>query len=111
MVDGAADIVARKAELLETMIREFTHTATNLAREIAIEEERTRIKDPAHVAYSTLAKALAVRPGNLLMSAADAETRLLEARREVDEAKARASGLAGATEAVERPNSRASHAA
>ena len=60
MVDGVADIVARKIELLETMIGEFTHTAASLAREIAIEEERTRINDPTHVAYSTLAKALAV---------------------------------------------------
>ncbi len=98
MVDGVADIVARKVELLETMIREFTSTAAYLAREVAIEEERTRIKDPTHVAYSTLAKALAVRRGNLLMSAADAETRLLDARRQLDEARARASSPAGATE-------------
>jgi hypothetical protein len=91
MVNGVADIVARKVELLETMIREFGSTAANLAREIAIEEDRTRIKDPTHVAYSTLAKALTVRRGNLLMSAADAETRLLEARHELDEARARAS--------------------
>ena len=98
MVNGVADIVARKVELLETMIREFTSTAANLAREVAIEEERTRIKDPTHVAYSTLAKALAVRRANLLMSAADAETRLLEARRELDEARARASDPAGVTE-------------
>ena len=91
MVNGVADIVARKVELLETMIREFTSTAANLEREIAIEEERTRIKDPTHVAYSTLAKALAVRRGNLLMSAADTEKRLLDARRELDEGRARAS--------------------
>ena len=76
MISGVADIVARKVALLETMIREFTSTAANLAREVAIEEERTRIKDPANVAYSTLAKAVAVRRANLLMSAADAETRL-----------------------------------
>jgi flagellar protein FliJ len=111
MVNVVADIVARKVELLETMIREFTNTAANLAREIAIEEERTKIKDSAHVAYSTLAKALATRRGNLLMSAADAETRLLVARRELDEARARASGLAGAPEDVEQPNGQASHAA
>ena len=91
MVNGIADIVARKAQLLETMIREFKSTAANLERAIAIEEERTRIKDPNHVAYSTLATALAMRRGKLLMSAADAELRLLAARREVDEATAMAS--------------------
>jgi len=73
MVNGIADIVALKARLLETMIREFKSTAANLEREIAIEEERTRIKDPTHVAYSTLANALATRRANLLISAADVE--------------------------------------
>ena len=102
MVDGVADIVVRKVALLETMIREFTGTAAYLAREVAIEEERTRIKDPTHVAYSTLAKALAMRRANLLMSAADAETRLLEARRE---ARARASNSAGAMEDLEKASS------
>ena len=102
MVDGVADIVVRKVALLETMIREFTGTAAYLAREVAIEEERTRIKDPTHVAYSNLAKALAMRRANLLMSAADAETRLLEARRE---ARARASNSAGAMEDLEKASS------
>ena len=81
----------RKVELLETMIRDFTSTAANLAREIADEEERTRIKDPNHVAYSTLAKALAIRCGKLLMSVADAEMMLSAARCELDEATAMAS--------------------
>jgi flagellar protein FliJ len=105
MVNGVADILARKVELLETMIREFTSTAANLAREVEIEEERTRIKDPAHVAYSTLAKAVAVRRANLLLSAADAETRLLEAQRELDEARASASAPAGAAEDSEKASS------
>jgi len=76
----------RKVELLEAMIRDFTSTAAHLAGEIAAEEKRTRIKDPNHVAYSTLAKALATRRGKLLMSVADAEMRLLAARHELGEA-------------------------
>ena len=111
MVDGVADIVARKVALLETMIREFTSTAANLAREIAIEEERTRIKDPTHVAYSTLAKALAVRRGNLLMSAADAETRLLEARASLTKREQEHPIPAGATEDLEQASSPAPRAA
>jgi hypothetical protein len=105
MVDGVADIVGRKIELLETMTREFTATATNLAREIAIEEERTRIKDPAHVAYSTLAKALAVRRANLLSSVADVEMRLFDARRELDEANPRAPASARTAEDVGQASS------
>ena len=111
MISGVADIVARKVALLETMIREFTSTAANLARELAIEEERTRIKDPNNVAYSTLAKALAVRRGNLLMSAADAETRLIDARGELDEARAGASEPASVAENLEQVNSAAPRAA
>jgi flagellar protein FliJ len=109
MVKGVADIMAQKVELLETMIREFRSTAANLAGEILAEEERTRIKDPTHVAYSTLATALAVRRGNLLMSAADVEMRLPEARRQLDEA--RASAHADAAEALEQASSPAPRAA
>ena len=107
----------RKVELLETMICDFRSTAANLAREIGAEEERTRIKDPNHVAYSTLAKALAMRRGKLLMSAAAAEMRLLAARREVDEATAMASrevekaAAAGSMMEFGRVDDQASHAA
>lgn len=81
----------RKVALLETMVRDFASTAANLAREIVAEEERTRIKDPNDVAYSTLAKALALRRGKLLMSAGDAEMWLLATRCELGEATAMAS--------------------
>ena len=107
----------RKVELLETMIRDFTNTAANLAREIGAEEERTRIKDPNHFAYSMLAKALAMRRGKLLMSTADAEMRLLAARREVDETTAMSSHelekTATASSMMEfgRVDDQASHAA
>ena len=56
---------------METMIRDFEHMAVDLARQIAAEEERTGIKDLAHFAYSTFAKAAALRRGNLLTSVAD----------------------------------------
>jgi flagellar FliJ protein len=107
----------RKVELLETMIRDFRSTAADLARAIGAEEERTRIKDPNHAAYSMLAKALAMRRGKLLMSAADAEMRLLAARHEVEEAPAIASRevekatAAGSMMEFGRVNDQASHAA
>jgi hypothetical protein len=107
----------RKVELLETMIRDFRRTAANLGREIGAEEERTRIKDPNHVAYSSLAKALAMRRGKLLVSAADAEIMLKTARREVEEATAMAAcevekaAAAGSRMEFGRVDEKASHAA
>ena len=76
---------ARKVALLEATITSFERMGANLADEIAAEEERTRIKDPNHVAYSTLAKATALRRRNLLISTADLKSKLDAARRELDE--------------------------
>ena len=52
---------ARKVASIETMISDFEHVAVDLARQIAAEEERTGIKDLAHFAYSTFAKAASLR--------------------------------------------------
>jgi flagellar protein FliJ len=93
-----AEVTARKIEVLNTMFREFTSTAADLALQIAAEEERSRITDPTHVAYSTLAKALAMRRSNLLVSAAEVETRIVEAQRLLDDARVRASSAVSAAE-------------
>jgi len=77
---------ARKVASLESMIRDFEMMASDLSRQIAAEEERTGIKDPAHFAYSTFAKAAAQRRGNLLTSVADLKAKLDAARREHEEA-------------------------
>jgi flagellar FliJ protein len=76
---------ARKAALLETMIRDFNNMALDLAQQIAAEEERTKIRDTGHFAYSTFAKAAALRRSNLLTSVADLKTKLDAAKRELDE--------------------------
>jgi flagellar protein FliJ len=76
---------ARKVSSLETMILDLEHIATDLARQIAVEEERTGIKDPAHFAYSTFAKAASQRRSNLLTSVADLKAKLDSARRELEE--------------------------
>jgi hypothetical protein len=44
---------ARKVASLEMMVIDLDHMAMELARQISVEEERTGIKNPAHVAYST----------------------------------------------------------
>lgn len=77
---------ARKVASMETMILDLEHIAADLARQIAAEEERTGIKDPAHFAYSTFAKAAGQRRANLLNSVTDLKVKLDNARREHEEA-------------------------
>jgi flagellar export protein FliJ len=77
---------ARKAASIETMILDFEHMAADLSRQIAAEEERTGVRDPAHFAYSTFAKAAALRRSNLLTSVADLRVKLDAARQEHEEA-------------------------
>jgi flagellar FliJ protein len=76
---------ARKVGSMETMIRDLEHIASDLARQIAAEEERTGIKDPAHFAYSTFAKAAGQRRSNLVTSISDLKVKLDSARREHEE--------------------------
>lgn len=77
---------ARKLASLEAMIRDFETMISELSRQIAAEEDRTSIKDPAHFAYSTFAKAAAQRRGNLLASVADLKAKLDIARRDHEDA-------------------------
>ena len=77
---------ARKVGSIETMILDFEHMAVDLSRQIAAEEERTGVRDPAHFAYSTFAKAAALRRANLLTSVADLRVKLDAARQEHDDA-------------------------
>jgi flagellar protein FliJ len=67
---------ARKVEDLESMIRDFEQMASDLDRQIAIEEDRTGIKDVAHFSYSTFAKAAATRRANLIASVDDLRLKL-----------------------------------
>lgn len=75
---------ARKVADIEAMIREFETMATDLARQIASEEERTGVKDPKHFAYSTFAKAAAQRRDNLVISVEDLRVKLAAAEVERD---------------------------
>jgi flagellar protein FliJ len=67
---------ARKVEDLESMIRDFEQMALDLNRQVAIEEDRTGIKDPSHFSYSTFAKAAATRRANLIASVDDLRVKL-----------------------------------
>src|SRR5215468_6263982 len=73
--------------LLGTIIRDFDSMIAQLDGQIAAEEDRTRIKDPGHPAYSTFAMAAAKRRQNLLISVAHTRSMLDVAKRELDEVK------------------------
>jgi flagellar FliJ protein len=77
---------ARKVGSIEMMILDFEHMAVDLSRQIAAEEERTGVRDPAHFAYSTFAKAAALRRANLLTSVTDLRVKLDAARQEHEDA-------------------------
>src|SRR4249920_322628 len=79
---------ARKVASLKAMVLDFEHMASDLARHIAAEEERTGVRSSAHFAYSTLAKAMTLRRNNLLESVTNLNAMLDIARRELGAAEA-----------------------
>ncbi|MGH6865756.1 MAG: flagellar export protein FliJ [Methyloceanibacter sp.] len=76
----------RKVAEIESMIGEFNHMASDLDRQIAIEQERSGVSDVNHYAYPTFAKAAIQRRNNLAASAADLEAKLASARGDLEEA-------------------------
>jgi flagellar export protein FliJ len=79
------DECRRKVAQIETMIAEFLRMATDLDREIQVEQERAGIHDPAHFAYPTYAKAAMQRRENLKRSADELQGQLEEARAALQE--------------------------
>jgi hypothetical protein len=93
----------RKVADIEAMIHEFEQMAADLDRQIAGEEERTGIRNEAHFAYSTFARAAAQRRDNLRASVAGLREKLELAVAVRDEAVAE---LEVATTAEERGTDR-----
>jgi hypothetical protein len=83
-----ADEKRRKVADIEAMIHEFEQMAADLERQITSEEERTGIRNEAHFAYSTFARAAAQRRDNLRASIADLREKLEHAVAVRDEAVA-----------------------
>jgi len=80
------DEMRRRVTQIEAMIADFRRMSAELEREIATEQERAGIDDPAHFAYPTYAKAAIARRENLLHSAAELETQLDDARAQLADA-------------------------
>ena len=76
----------RRLAQIEMMIAEFNRMAGELDREIAAEEQKTGVKDTAHYAYSTYARAARTRRDNLVHSADELKGQLEEARSLFDQA-------------------------
>jgi flagellar export protein FliJ len=70
----------RKVAQIEGMIAEFERMATELEREIKVEQDRAGIHDPSHFAYPTYAKAAIQRRENLSRSANELKTQLDDAK-------------------------------
>ncbi len=76
----------RRVAQIEFMISDFERMASELDREIQIEEQRAGISDKAHFAYPTYARAAMQRKENLLRSADDLRGQLQDARMELEAA-------------------------
>src|SRR5580700_12329950 len=76
----------RKVAQIEGMIAEFERMATDLDREIRVEQDRAGIHDPAHFAYPTYAKAAMQRRENLKRSADELKIQLDDAKAALGEA-------------------------
>ena len=76
----------RRVVQIEGMIAEFDRMATDLEREIQVEQDRAGINDPGHYAYPTYAKAAINRRDNLKRSADELKIQLDDAKGALGEA-------------------------
>ncbi|MBN8999434.1 MAG: flagellar export protein FliJ [Rhizobiales bacterium] len=78
-----ADEKRRQVSQIEMMIAEFERMAKDLDEQIAIEQERSGIRDVNHFAYPTFAKAAMQRRDNLRASAGELQGQLEQAQDEL----------------------------
>jgi flagellar FliJ protein len=76
----------RQVAQIEAMIADFQRMASDLDREISVEQTRAGIDDPGHFAYPTYAKAAMARRDNLVQSADNLKGQLEDARAQLAEA-------------------------
>jgi flagellar protein FliJ len=74
----------RRVAQIEAMIADFDRMANDLDREVANEERRAGISDPAHFAYPTYARAARVRRENIVNSANELKGQLDAAKGELE---------------------------
>jgi len=77
----------RQVAQIEAMIAEFERMAKDLNDQVVAEQERSGIKDTAHFAYPTFAKAAIQRRDNLVASVEELKGQLAAAVAECTEAE------------------------
>ena len=70
-IEAQAAELKRRISILKRLITDCDRIAADLDQEIQNEENRVRIHDPAHFAYSIYARAMTLRRDNLLRRSAD----------------------------------------
>ncbi len=78
-VEGQIADLKRRIPILKRLIADCDRLAGDLDQEVRNEEDRVKIHDPAHSAYSTYAKATALRRDNLRRSADEFRAHLAKA--------------------------------
>jgi flagellar FliJ protein len=71
---------------IETMLADFRRMATDLDRQIEVEQEQAGVSDVNHHSYPTFAKAAIERRDNLMASVQDLEEKLAHAQDNLAEA-------------------------
>jgi hypothetical protein len=80
MVGQVADL-KRRIPILKRVIADCDRLAADLDQEVRNEEDRVKIHDPAHSAYSIYARATASRRDNLRRSAGELKAHLAKAKK------------------------------
>jgi hypothetical protein len=84
MEGQVADLI-RRIPILKRLIADCDRLAADLDQEVRNEEDRVKIHDPAHSAYSTYARATALRRHNLRRSADELRAHLAKAEKALRE--------------------------
>ena len=80
-MEGQVADLKRRIPILKRLIADCDHLAADLDQDVRNEEHRVRIHDPANSAYSTYARAAALRRDNLRRSAAELRVHLAKAEK------------------------------
>ena len=80
-MEGQVADLKRRIPILKRLIADCDRLAADLDQEVRNEEDRVKIHDPAHFAYSTYAKATALRRDNLRRSADELRAHLAKAEK------------------------------
>ena len=80
-MEGQVADLKRRILILKRLIADCDRLAADLDQEVRNEEDRVKIHDPAHSAYSTYARATTLRRDNLRRSADELRTHLAKAQK------------------------------